>query len=787
MENPYKCPKSGFCVASFDLCEEQEKNLDESNGCPKGKKIKCPISKKCVSNINECYELDSQCPTGTTMCSDGYCSNDFEDCNSEAHLKNCGYDGRKISCPNLNEPCAKSVGECYNSLNCKVDTPFRCANGECKRYPSKNGGGDGCSTKISCPSYKPFLCADGSCVEKLSFCKSYMGCSGDKPYLCNDKTCAKSLEECQEAHEKCPANNPIMCENGNCVESIYECDESKCPSWSPYYCVLGECQDSPRKCQEIELNTTSGERMISSVCNDNEFICSDGSCRNNQKDCPIYEGCVNSDKSFKCLDGGCASEKKYCKNQNNVKYFECPANMFLCEDGICRKDCSLVEYNGCPNSKPLLCPNGRCVSTMIECAGESSCISTEKPFRCIDGTCVSHISKCKTPFREVGATNIAISVYPKIEVNADLIIGPNNILSGRVIIPAETITNKNDHSTAETLLYFKSVTRNKIEDTYMRYNETRIDDLKSIYPYADPNNDYTLGYQYTVLSSAIEIKLNDSISTEISRNILLTLLFDFPINHESLTINELIKNEIGNYSNTSNYSTQPLNHVRDVCLGKLNTNTRKWECNGLNYKVEEKSNLQLTGELNEEGIYAVILNLTPNYNQLYIEPNWFISHLTGILIFSLIFILILGISIYIFIRMFRYRAKYKGTKELFKGIEKEFDELRTKSVTGRRGETFSDIKEGIIYTDNVAFKSEVDNDKRLKNHQLEKMFDSYNKKLKILERNNALLKEQYDSIKNEIDRIKEFKKSLEKGNETKIDDTEIKDINNIGMIVDDQE
>ena len=63
---------------------------------------------------------------------------------------------------------------------------------------------------------------------------------------------------------------------------------------------------------------------------------------------------------------------------------------------------------------------------------------------------------------------------------ADLIIGPNNILAGRVEIPAGTITKKSDGSSAETQIKFRSVTRNLIVDTNTTYDKTRVDDLKSI-------------------------------------------------------------------------------------------------------------------------------------------------------------------------------------------------------------------------------------------------------------------------------------------------------------------
>ena len=768
---PYKCPSSGLCVNDLDLCESENEGSG-SNGCPVERPIRCIKYNNCVPNKEDCNITDSNCPTGTVMCADGECLEDFAYC-SENMV--CSEEkGKGVLCQLEPDICAKTLGDCYNSLNCKIDTPFRCPNGDCKRYPSKIGGINGCDIGISCPSYKPYQCADGSCQEKSSFCKSHSACPEDKPYLCADKTCAISKLECETNHEKCPSRSPILCPNGNCVSGIYDCEESRCPSWNPYYCILGKCKNTPRECQEIEteyvFNGTQIANVtnkIGTVCKSTEFICIDGSCRENPEECPMYTGCVSSETPFKCLDGGCASEKEACKNKNNVTLFDCPENTQLCEDGVCRDDCSFVEYNGCPNDHPLMCPNGRCVSKTFECVGESACDSTEKPFRCIDGTCASSLSECKVAFREVGNTNVRISIFPKMEINSDIIIGPSSIVAGKLEIPAETIKNKNDGSSAETQIHLRSIMRSKLKDTYTIYNQTRVDDLRLVYPYADESNNYTLSYQYAVLSSAIEIKLLDPENTKIAGKILLTLLFDFPYKHPKLE-NGIGNTTLGNYEDTRRYTSLPLHYSRDVCLGKLNNANRKWECNGLNFNVNEKNNLQLTGEINEDGIYAVIMNLKINDNKLFISENWFIAHIIEITIVLVILIVIIIVLIYVFLRIYRYRIKYKGTKEVYKGFEVELSDLRDKSIEGRQGQTLADIKEGVIYTDNVAFKSQIDNEARKKNTQLEKIFDGYTKKLRLLERNNALLKGQYESMKSEYNRLLEYKETLKDGDKVNI-------------------
>ena len=767
---PYKCPNNGLCVTDLDYCDTEGEEY-ESNGCPLERPIKCSKFSNCVSNKEDCNEIELNCPTGTiTMCADGSCVDNYQKCNESLFF--C--EEEREQCDVIPNYCAKTLGDCYNSINCKIDTPFRCSNGDCKRYPSKLSGKNGCDVGISCPSYKPYLCADGSCQDKSSFCKSYAGCTDDKPFLCKDRTCSASKLDCENNHEKCPSRNPILCPNGNCVSSIYDCDESKCPSWKPYYCILGKCNNNPRECQKMRTEKIHDEKgkvialepVIASVCRNNEFTCLDGTCREHAEECPLYTGCVSSEAPFKCLDGACVSSLDLCYDKNNIRNFTCPEGNELCEDGLCRNNCSSVEYQGCPNSHPLMCPNGRCVTKTIECVGESSCDNTEKPFRCIDGSCAKTINDCKVAFREVGSTNIRLSIFPKMEVTSDIIVGPGNVASGKISIPAEAIKKIGNGTSAETQISLRTVARSKIKDTYTTYSQTRVDDLKLVYPYADESSNLTLSYQYGVLSSAIEIKLVDN-NTKIDGKILLTLLFDFPSKNPKLeSINNTKKEE--SYEFRPSYSMLALHYSRDVCLGKLNTETRKWECNGLNFNVEAKNNLQLTGELNENGIYAVIMNLKINDSKLIINENWLISNIVPLSISLVVLLLIVGIVIYIFSRIYRYRKKYKGTKDIYKNYELELSNLQGKSIEGRQGQTLADIKEGIIYTDNVAFKSQIDNDARKKNTQLEKIFDGYTKKLRLLERNNALLKGQYDSIKNEYNRLSEYKNNLKEGDKVKI-------------------
>jgi hypothetical protein len=190
------------------------------NGCPLDNPYMCQTG-QCVSNKRRCAGYD-----------------DDELCLSESDRPYlCIYD--------TDAQCSKKPDECFNSQNCRINEPFRCPSGECKRYPYIPGGDSikSCDISIYCPEYKPFLCADGSCAEKSSFCKSEISCynEDDSNSICFDRTCQKYLGDCDK-HKKCPAKNPILCQNGNCVSSIFDCQENSCPTWMPYKCIYGKCR-----------------------------------------------------------------------------------------------------------------------------------------------------------------------------------------------------------------------------------------------------------------------------------------------------------------------------------------------------------------------------------------------------------------------------------------------------------------------------------------------------------------------------------------------------------------
>lgn len=765
-ENQYKCISNGACVKDEDECEELSLKFNLANGCPNEYPVKCLKTKKCVTTELECEKLEDGCDQDKMMCSDGSCGT-FIECRFVD--PECSYDGRNFTC--LGESaasCADEFKHCYNKHNCQIDTPFRCLSGDCKKYPfnllaSENENSDYCEIGIKCPEYKPYLCLDGSCVEKTSFCKSLESCPDENQYRCFDRTCADSQRTCETKHNKCPGLNPILCPNGNCVSDIVDCSETTCPSWLPYKCINGLCQNIPGEClfQQIQYEIIIDEEgeeeeiernIYGNICGDEQYLCIDGTCRKNKQDCPLYQGCTTLSKPYKCPDGSCAVSQDYC-NLNSI-FTKCTNGTNLCEDGLCRKECP--EYNGCTNEKPLMCSNGHCVSSLSECAGYSSCISSNSPFRCADGSCVEKLSDCKSLLREFGSTNIILMTYPHMETTVPIVIGESNLQMATLNIPSDTFLSES--VSVESRIFIKSVPKSKYNHTFSEYDKTRYDDVLLIYPYSDPNGNFKLDYEYTILSTVLNITaeskdlINDK---EIvwNNNLILTLLYDFPYKHEGI-----VNKKVYNVNNNKRYSNMPLDSLTDICLGKLEEKNGLWKCIGLSQEAKSYTNLQLKASINSSGIYAVILSPRQNPNKLNIEYNFFLRYFLPISLIVLLVLLILGILCYIFSRIYRYRRKYKASKEVYNSTNIEFNRMGVRH-SKIIGETIADQEDGVIWTQNPTYRN-AKNDISVNSRQLEDMRDKLTKKLKTLEKNNKILQEQNENMKDEIKRLNDHKADI---------------------------
>ena len=104
------------------------------------------------------------------------------------------------------------------------------------------------------------------------------------------------------------------------------------------------------------------------VCPIGQVLCADLSCRNNYDECPESEIEV------------CPNNKVRCIGQAIVKdLVECPSTFT------------------CPNEDDVVCSNGECVSSEIECPALQKCNDPDKPYRCQNNDCKEGYESCPQP------------------------------------------------------------------------------------------------------------------------------------------------------------------------------------------------------------------------------------------------------------------------------------------------------------------------------------------------------------------------------------------------------
>jgi hypothetical protein len=749
---PIKCQNNGLCVKDSNDCKTALKDFTLSNGCNRTTPLRCSTGQinKCVADLKDC-KLD-YCPNPDTpyFCGisgeSGQCGTDPRDCST----KPIGCIDNQVTCPD--KSCKSVLAECNSEDGCNLQTPFRCLDGTCKRYPTLWSPAkidpESCDIGIQCPNYKPYVCADGSCVEKSHFCMSISPCPENASNMCFDRTCTN--EKCSNKVKKCPTKNPILCSNnGKCVDTIFDCFENKCSKTKPIKCASGICTNSPQECQITSL-----------PCDDKEFTCYDGSCRTKEKDCLKYDGCVDPKLPYKCNNGSCSKNKAGCindidltgeekdpeKKASQEKYRKIleklSAGKILCEDGIYRKNCP--SFNGCPNASPFLCTNGFCVKTISECAGISNC-SLENPFRCVDGSCQKNIFDCPKIKKLQYYYPSLIFAHIGNDYNLDILVSDDNEVIGKLYIPANNFTNK-QLKPVLSIIKYKVQAKSIFSETKVDYDPTRQDDVIKVFPFGDKGETYSLEYEYSILSPIVEIFAMSETSTENESDILfknaveITLAYDFPENKRDDDHEKFI-----------------LIPYSDLCLGELNQNTNKFTCVEEAFITTNYNFRELKGSIKKSGVYAVILNPKPNNAFLEFEENFILKNFLILLIVFGSLIILLGVGFYIFIRIYRYREKYKFSRENTKKIENKMQEMQNLG-SAHLGQTIGDSIDNIIYTSNPFYKVEKVQDKSARYIELEGLYQKYLKRQKNLEKNNETLEKKIEMMREEIERLNEYKR-----------------------------
>lgn len=421
---PYhvKCT-NGLCASASMYCSSWAPDFPLGNGCPASTPFKC-ANGACASSWDSCT-LANGCPASSPIrCGDGSC---------QASSGTCPAAGTQCSgvvCP-ATGLCAPAFANCTTADGCPVDRPFRCANGDCAKFPASVKGPDSCPVTMLCPADLPFMCADGACVASSQLCRPVQPCPVPNFRACPgvSLTCVLNGDTCP-AQNSCPLSAPVICPNGACAASIRECTAvgNTCPADKPVECFDGSCGRSPVDCADVAsryrlaqpYNPTSD---ANAVCPAGSTLCFDGNCAPSGARCPPTPRCP-AVAPLRCADGSCAGRGKTCP-----VVAACAAGLTRCEDGTCRARCP--AFDGCPLSKPFYCPGRK-----AQCfADEASCgTSGMSPMRrLLAATQEVCSTNCE---RDNMALDQTVSVAVTTSVRVDISLDQNNVPRTQLVLPS---------------------------------------------------------------------------------------------------------------------------------------------------------------------------------------------------------------------------------------------------------------------------------------------------------------------------------------------------------------
>jgi hypothetical protein len=260
---------------------------------------------------------------------------------------------------------------------------------------------------------------------------------------------------------------------------------------------------------------------------------------------------------------------------------------------------------------------------------------------------------------------------------------------------------------------------------------------------------------------------------------ILMLAYDFPSNflyvdNSIVDVNATIDNKSTNSTNQTNSNQDPLNALADICLGILNVTTGLWDCVQNGQLAVSSVNYMLYAGVSISGVYAVILNPVPDTTVVTIEQLFFIQYMPQILIVTGVALLLITIGLYVFFRVYRYRGKYKETKEQTKKFEEKMQEMQMIG-TSHLGQTLGDSMDNIIYTSNPSYRLVKQETKHERAEELQKLQESMLKRYRLLEKNNEQLKKNLENVEAEITRLKEYKDQLRQQRSSSVIDVKAED------------
>jgi fibro-slime domain-containing protein len=681
---PYAC-QNGACIAPADgadqdaiqaQCDSQSR---QANGCPSTQPIKCADG-SCTTDITLCRTLDG-CPANQERCPNGVCVN--------AGLSStCSSTTCTVKCPD--DTCANTAAECRAANGCPVLTPYRCANGECRKYPATSTANEAekCGSEVVCNAFGEVSCFSGKCAASWDLCPRSAACAVGE-FRCKDGQCKANETMCGNVQDACPDSAPIKCPTGECrADNVAKCPgiaietpigqnpggssnggggsgngpvvtdrggvDPGCTSEKPAKCYHGGCVAAISECVKFRQEASGGGSTTNpqklTGCAEGEVVCGDGSCAFKNIDCPIVKGCpVNT---YRCQDGSCRDK---CSSSNNVK---CSSGQ-LCEDGVCRASGQCLRYDGCPTTAPFHCWNRGCATSASSCPKAGS--ETHCTTNCHASVKVSKVSL---------SVNIAAD-------NDPVYIAVNNKNDGilRVAFPSGSIV------AAEGA---PIVRIRPVADSEMRGADNKV------HPSREQEYGTELDYETTVLSTAFSCEVDEGVD-------LINGGFD---------IEALI--DYNRDPNTQTAFNAPETY-KDACLAKLFRiphldNYARWQCihrdrfATQNFPVQEgQPPMRLTGKIPkcarsshaqqsvsrrlasgevEREIYAFILTPRPNTASTQVpDQDWLEQHMFLFLVILLSITITVVLSFYCIRRLWRYKGKHEKEKEKVAAMQEEVDDM----------------------------------------------------------------------------------------------------------------
>ena len=719
----FNCPADqklcsiGKCVPLKNECPLTNSTI-LYNGC-KDSLIKC-YDGRCMNYLNDCRLIDMPCNKTTPfLCPNGQCSI------SSINCSNSTFSNDYIMCPDKTYVLkSEYLTKCKNRNGCPLLEPIRCIDGSCSE--------DQCQLSIVCPDSTPFRCEDLSCVSSIDFCRVITPCPQSKPEKCWNGICVQNNDECDTNYrDLCPISNPIKCKNGNCVDKILKCQDSfigTCQN-NQYYCAKNQaCVSNYAQCvgslidsmnfqtnssllrNLFNLNLTQALENTNYINGIGKFLCYDGTWVDHKIQCPKIPPC--NIMEYRCLSGFCQSNIENCNDEDLNKDLGIN-NLTKCIDGIYRLDCP--DYDGCGDHNRFQCSNGDCVKDELECIGISMCPDPNKPYRCLDGLCTSLPNiDCEIIYKLYSTHSITQTISKYAPVKLDFSFDFSNKMIGSLYLPANSLKIENNYTQLKILPYLGSTIRNY----KLKFNDSRIFKVGN----SLNDTDGVLDIKKTILSTIVNITIENLES--------------------SFTTPGLI------YLKHNSFNKRLFN-PNDACFSKLSDDGKTWQC------IQRKNNTNQNFFIfNDPGIYAVLLqpfNFVIRNRENQKPQNIILDNLTLIsIITGSTFVGLIVIS-YIFLRILRYREKYKENQSKLINLNNQMDDFKNFS-TDSPGQTIGDNILGIVYTRNPSHSIVSTNIASIQS--IETKIEDLQRKCKKIEESNKSFEEKIQEVNEEYKQLK---------------------------------